>query len=125
MGMKLLTELAETLQAPVVNHNGRMNFPSRHPLNQTERSRALIATADVILGLEVGDFWGTINSIRDQQQRSWHRIAKADAKLISISAGDLFSKSNYQDFQRYPEVDLAIAAASEAPLPSLIEAVKR
>ena len=39
-GMKLLMELAETLQAPVIDQSGRMNFPSRHPLNQTERSRA-------------------------------------------------------------------------------------
>ena len=34
-------------------------------------------------------------------------------------------KSNYQDFQRYAEVDLAIAADAEATLPPLIEAVKR
>ena len=34
-------------------------------------------------------------------------------------------KGNYQDFQRYTEVDLAIAADAEATLPSLIEAVKR
>ena len=34
-------------------------------------------------------------------------------------------KSNYQDFQRYTEVDLAMAADAEATLPSLIEAVKR
>ena len=31
-------------------------------------------------------------------------------------------KSNYQDFQRYPEVDLAMAADAEATLPALIEA---
>ena len=37
-------------------------------------------------------------------------ITKPGAKLINISAGDLFSKSNYQDFGRYVEVDLAIAA---------------
>ena len=30
-----LIELAETLQAPVVDQGGRMNFPSRHPLNQS------------------------------------------------------------------------------------------
>ena len=59
-GLKLLVELAETLQAPVINQYGRMNFPSAHPLNQTERSRTLIANADVILGLEVWDFWGTV-----------------------------------------------------------------
>jgi len=34
-------------------------------------------------------------------------------------------KSNYQDFQRYAAVDIAIAADAEATLPSLIEAVKR
>src|SRR6266436_3990905 len=40
-------------------------------------------------------------------------------------AGDLYAKGNYQDLQRYPEVDLAIAADAETTLPSLTEAVKR
>lgn len=124
-GMKLLVELAETLQAPVINQNGRMNFPSRHPLNQSERSRALIGNADVILGLELTDFWGTINNFRDQMERTSRPITKPGAKLISITAGDLFMKSNYQDFQRYPEVDIAMAADAEATLPSLVEACKR
>ena len=39
-GMTLLVELAETLQAPVVDQGGRMNFPTRHPLNQTRRRAA-------------------------------------------------------------------------------------
>jgi thiamine pyrophosphate-dependent acetolactate synthase large subunit-like protein len=103
----------------------RMNFPSQHPLNQTERTRAVIGNADVILGLEALNFWGTINSYRDQLHRSSHPIIKKDTKLISISASDLYLKSNYQDFQRYTEVDLAMAADAEATLPSLIEAVKR
>ena len=79
----------------------------------------------MILGLELTDFWGTVHSYRDQLQRISQSITKPDAKLISITAGDLYIKSNYQDFQRYPEVDLAIAADAEATLPSLIEAVKR
>jgi thiamine pyrophosphate-dependent acetolactate synthase large subunit-like protein len=124
-GLKLLIELAQILQAPVVNQMGRMNFPTRHPLNQTERSRAVLANADVILGLEAGDFWGTVNSMRDQVNRTTRSIAKPGAKLITITAGDLYTKSNYQDFQRYPEVDIAIAADAEATLPSLIEACKR
>jgi thiamine pyrophosphate-dependent acetolactate synthase large subunit-like protein len=45
--------------------------------------------------------------------------------LISITSGDLYMKANYQDFQRFPEVDVAIAADAEATLPSLIEAVKK
>ena len=34
------------------------------------------------------------------------------AKVISITAGDLFQRSNYGDYMRYAEVDLSIAAAS-------------
>ena len=124
-GMKLLVNLAEALQAPVIDQGGRMNFPTRHSLNHTERSRALVGSADVILGLELTDFWGTVHSYRDQLQRTSQSITKPGAKLISITAGDLFLRSNYQDFERYPELDLAIAADAEATLPSLIEAVKR
>ena len=53
------------------------------------------------------------------------RSTKPGAKLVSITSGDLYLKSNYQNFQRYTEVDMAIAADPEATLPSLIEAVKR
>ncbi len=124
-GMTLLVELAETLQAPVIHQGGRMNFPSRHPLNQTDGARGLIVNADVILGLEVWDFWGTVNAYRDQLERSSRPITKSTAKVIGISSGDLFSKSNYQDFQRFPDLDLSIAADAEATLPSLIDACKR
>jgi acetolactate synthase-1/2/3 large subunit len=124
-GLKYAVELAELLQAPVVDLGARMNFPSQHPLNQTERTRAVIAGADVILGLEALNFWGTINSYRDQLHRSSEPIVKKDVKLISISASDLYMKSNYQDFQRYTEVDLAMAADAEATMPPLIEAIKR
>jgi acetolactate synthase I/II/III large subunit len=124
-GMARLIELAETLEAPVIDHGGRMNFPTRHRLNHSDRSRVLIADADVILGLELADFWGAVNSFRDQLHRSSRPVAKKGAKLVSITAGDLYTKSNYQDFQRMPEVDLAIAADAEATLPSLIEAVKK
>ncbi|HEY5598738.1 MAG TPA: thiamine pyrophosphate-dependent enzyme, partial [Kiloniellales bacterium] len=44
-------------------------------------------------------------------------------KLISIGVGDLYIRANYQDFQRYQPVDVAIAADAEATLPALIEAV--
>ncbi|HWY05223.1 MAG TPA: thiamine pyrophosphate-binding protein [Candidatus Acidoferrales bacterium] len=124
-GMTLLVELAEALQAPVVDMGGRMNFPTRHPLNQTWRAREEISNADVILGLELADFWGAIHSYRDQMERTSRPITKPGAKLISISSTGLFFKSNYQNFQRYPEVNLDLAADAQATLPSLIEAVKK
>jgi acetolactate synthase I/II/III large subunit len=113
-GMRLLVELAEELQAPVIDIYGRMNFPWRHPLNQTRRQALLVGNADVILGLELTDFWGVTGN----------RMA-AGAKRISISSGDLYMKSNYQDFDRFTPVDLAIAADAETTLPALIEAVRK
>src|SRR6185503_8551296 len=121
--MKDLVELAQTLQASVIDQGGRMNFPVRHPLNQSQ-ARA-IADADLILGLEVSDFWGVVNSFRDQLTRSSRPTTKPGTKFVSITTGDLYVRANYQDFQRYTEIDLAIAADAEATLPSLIEAVKR
>ena len=124
-GMKMLVELAELLQAGVIDQGSRMNFPSRHPLNQTQRARAAVVDADVILGLELVDYWGTVNALRDQLHRTSRRVAKPTATLLSISTGDLYIKANYQDFRRLQDVDLAIAADPEATLPALIDAVRR
>ncbi|MSO82483.1 MAG: twin-arginine translocation signal domain-containing protein [Acidobacteria bacterium] len=124
-GITLLVELAEALQAPVIDQHGRMNFPSRHPLNQSESARQLIANADVILGLELTDFWGTVATMRDGLHRTSRSITRPGTRLISITATDLFTKSNFQDFQRYPEVDLAMAADAEATLPALTEACRK
>ena len=123
-GIDCLIELAETLQAPVMDQMGRMNFPSRHPLNQTARRSGLITDADVILGLELTDFWGTVNSFHDQVHRSSRPIIKPGTKLVSISTGDFYMKSNYQDQHRFCEVDVAIAGDPEATVPALIEAIK-
>src|SRR5687768_13247448 len=92
-GIALLIELAETLQAPVIDQGGRMNFPSRHPLNQSDASRQLVSNADVILGLELTDFWGNTNAARDALHRSSRSLLKPGTKLISITSNDLFSKS--------------------------------
>ncbi|HEX2455329.1 MAG TPA: thiamine pyrophosphate-dependent enzyme [Vicinamibacterales bacterium] len=124
-GIARLVELAETLQAPVIDQRGRMNFPSRHPLNQTDSGRQLVANADIILGLELADFWGTVSAFRDSLHRSSRSIIKPGTKLISITTLDLFVKSNFQDFQRYPEVDVAMAADAEATMPALTEACRK
>jgi thiamine pyrophosphate-dependent acetolactate synthase large subunit-like protein len=120
----LLIELAETLQAAVIDQGSRMNFPSLHPLNQTQRAAAAIGEADIVVGLEVADFWATVNALRDQLHRTTRKTTKPGAKLATITTGDLYIRSNYQDFRRMADVDLAIAADGEATLPALIEAVK-
>jgi acetolactate synthase-1/2/3 large subunit len=121
-GIDLLVELAETLQAPVIDRLGRTNFPNTHYLSQ---GGAIASQADVILGLELNDSWGVINALRDRAQREPERIARPDVKFITIGVGDLFLKSNYQNFQRYYGADLSISGDAQASLPSLIEAAMR
>jgi len=133
-GMEHLVELAELLQAGVVSSlpntmppigPGRMNFPSRHPLNQTLRGPAAIADADLVVGLEIANFYGAVHTFRDQVERVATPSTRKGATLVTLGANELHIKANYQDFQRYAEVDLAISGDGEASLPSLIEAVKR
>jgi thiamine pyrophosphate-dependent acetolactate synthase large subunit-like protein len=125
-GIPLLVELAELLQAKVVDKGARMNFPRTHYLSSATPS--VVANADVILGLELSDFWGTVNMFIDnglneavgtQQSR-----IKPGTRLISINCSELLTKSNYQDFQRYTEIDVLMPADAQATLPALIEAVK-
>src|SRR5439155_26834036 len=92
-GMSLVTELADVLKAPVNNGGERMHIPNRHPLAGNGTGQP-----DLLLNLEVQGGGG----------------GGGNAKVISITALDLFMKSNLQDFQPYAPADLAIAADAEA-----------
>ena len=125
-GVKLLVELAEALQARVIDQGGRMNFPRTHYLSAPP---TVVSNADVILGLELSDFWATVNSFTDNGENggvgtNGTRI-KAGTKLISISSVELNTKANYQDFQRFQVIDVPMAGDAETTLPALIEAVKQ
>ena len=122
-GIKRLVELAEALNAPVVDLGGRMNFPTTHYLCRSGDRRATVAEADVALLLEVGDPWGQFNTVSDPHHE-YRRLGKPDVKVIHISLGETLTKSNYQDMQRFMPVDLAIFGDAESTLPSLTEAVK-
>jgi acetolactate synthase I/II/III large subunit len=121
-GIDALIELAEALQAPVYNQSGRMNFPNTHHLSQGSN---VIAQADVVLGLELYDTWGVLNTVRDRVHRDTVRTARPDVRVIDIGVKDLFTKSNYQSFQRYNAADLSIAGDAQTSLPALTEAVRR
>ncbi len=124
-GMRLLVQLAEALQARVVDMGGRMNFPKTHYLSA---GVAVVPGADVIIGMELSDFWGVVNGYIDNGEHGGIGVnrtkIKPGTKLISINSSELLTKSNYQDFQRFQSVDVSMPADAEATLPALIEAVK-
>jgi thiamine pyrophosphate-dependent acetolactate synthase large subunit-like protein len=123
-GMDMLVQLAELLQAPVVRQRSRLNFPNTHYLS---RPATVIGQADVILGLDLTDYWDTVNKYVDNNHEGVGTVSsriKPNTKLISVSTIPLMTKSNYQEFQRFQSVDVPIIGDVEATLPALIEAVK-
>jgi thiamine pyrophosphate-dependent acetolactate synthase large subunit-like protein len=120
-GVLALVALAEALQAPVVDKLGRMNFPTNHYLNATP---AVVPDADVLLALDVGDLFSTVNALEESTNRLTVRRAKPDCKVITIDSQLLVGAGNYQDKQRFFQADMPVAGDSEATLPFLLEAVK-
>ena len=121
--LPLLVELAELLQAPVIDTATRMNFPNTHYCCHSD-DRELIGNADVILGLEVMDLWGTTHRLVDRIGKPWAPTTQEGCKVISIGTGDLLIKANYQDFQRYAPADITMSADPKATLPALIAEIR-
>src|SRR5205814_10380511 len=86
-GLKLLVEPAELLQAPVMDRPQRLNFPTRPPLYGTGN----IATADVVLALEVPDFWDVTHAQTPPNRLGMEvgQLAEEGGKLIRITSMDL------------------------------------
>ena len=114
----LLVELAELLQARVIDMGGRMNFPRTHYLTT---ALPAVANADVIIGMELSDFWAVVNAFTDNGEHGIGKNSqrmKPGTKLISISSVDLNTKANYQDFQDRKSTRLNSSHVSESRMPS-------
>ena len=85
----------------------------------------MIPQADVIIGMELSDYRGTVNGFVDNGNDGWGYSAasiKPGTKLISISGVDLLpSRTSPSTIE---SIDISMPADAEATLPSLIEAVK-
>jgi acetolactate synthase I/II/III large subunit len=121
-GANALRELAEKLDAPVVDLGSRYNFPSDHPLEATERREELLREADVIFAVDVVDLWGAL-----QANAARHRPAgyapSPDARVVSLSISELLVHSWTSDFQRMQPVDLNLVGESRLALAALVDLV--
>jgi acetolactate synthase-1/2/3 large subunit len=109
-GMRLVTELADTLKAAVTSTD-RLDISNVHPMAGTGGRNY---NPDLTLCLELNDLQ---NETRAARARG--------AKVISISSLSLNHKANLQDFGHYADIDLDIGGDPETTLPELIEACKR
>ena len=63
-----LVELAELLAIPVVDKGGSFNFPNTHPLDATAFQIELLPKADLLLGLELEDPYGSLHGLDKQEK---------------------------------------------------------
>jgi thiamine pyrophosphate-dependent acetolactate synthase large subunit-like protein len=113
-----LRELAERLQAPVVDLWARFNFPNTHPLDAAGATAGLLAEADLVLALDVTDLHGVLRT-PDANRRPQAFALQAGASIATISASELLVRSWTSDYQRIQPVDLNLVGETRLALPAL------
>jgi thiamine pyrophosphate-dependent acetolactate synthase large subunit-like protein len=119
-----LVELADLLAIPVIDRGARLNFPNTHALDLTGKDKALVADADVIMGLDVMDLFGALVD-RDADSRESKLAIKPGCKVIHVTLADLAVRSLATDVQELAPVDLGILADTSVFLPALVEEIKK
>ncbi len=116
-----LVRLAELLAAPVIDlyGHGRFNFPNTHPLDLTGAEKELLASADVVLALDVQDLHGAL-ARSDRLTRLSEPILPEPAKVIHITLSDLTIRSWATSYQRLAPTDVPILADTAVALPALL-----
>jgi len=118
-----LIELAELLAIPVLDKVGGrkangFNFPNTHPLDVTHGVQEYLKKADVILGLDVFDLYGSMTTVDKTTRASRYRIDPS-AKIINISMNDMLVHSWAGDYQSLQAVDVPITAETSVAVPEL------
>jgi len=113
-----LVELAELLAIPVIDKGRRFNFPNTNPLDVTGAAQGLIKKADVVLGLDVLDLYGSMTTI-DRTTRESVQVTTPSVKVIDIAMRDMLVRSWAADYQPLQAVDVPITADTSVAVPEL------
>jgi acetolactate synthase I/II/III large subunit len=122
-GFDALVTLAETVGAPVVDVNARLNFPSCHPLNLS-LSPAAFENADLIVGLDLRD-WQKPTHKMDWIDRTAQPIYPLTCRWVEIGFGDVEISKWSTDYQRFPDAVERIIADTALAIPALADICRR
>ncbi|MGH2451420.1 MAG: thiamine pyrophosphate-binding protein, partial [Candidatus Limnocylindria bacterium] len=111
-----LSGLAEDCAAAVVDLNGRVNLPNRHPLNLTGGDA--LADADVVLALDVGDLQRALNRL-DRDTHEKRKRVPDGCRVIDLGLMELRSSRWSEDLGQLQPTDLSIVADTRLALPAL------
>ena len=116
-----LVAFAEEIAAAVIDLNGRVNFPNRHPQNLTGGDA--LGDADVVLTLDVGDLSRPLNELDRLTNEKRSRV-RPGTPVIDIGLSELRESKWAEDLGQFQPVTLSIVADTRLALPALREAVR-
>lgn len=119
-GFHALAALSERWAIAVLDRGGRLNLPTTHPMNLTGDKRAVLARADLVLGLDVRDLFGDLSSI-DRVRRTTRPLIADTTRVFAIGVQDYGVRSWTSDFQRLMATEQSLLADTRVALPQLLE----
>ena len=119
-----LAELAELLAIPVIDKGNRHNIANTHPLDVSGIADDFLKKADVVLGLDVQDLYGSLTTV-DRTTREMGYVIQPGTRVIHINLNDMLVHSWATDVQPLQAVDVPITADTAIALPELTRLVPR
>ena len=113
-----LVALAEEIAAAVIDLQGRVNIPNRHPLNLTGGDA--LADADLVLALDLGDLHRALNQLdRDSTDRAKKPRVVPGTPIIDIGLAELRQSKWAEDLGDFQPTTLSIVADTRLAIPAL------
>ncbi len=116
-GFEGLVRLAETLGAPVVDTQTRLNFPTEHPLD-LRMNKEVFASADLIALLDCRD-WERPTHANDRINRTLQALYHKNCRWLDIGFADIEISKWATDYQKYPDCVQRLLADTSLALPAL------
>lgn len=116
-GFDHLVKLAETLNAPVVDTQTRLNFPTGHPLD-LRMNKEVFGDADLIALLDCRD-WERPTHVNDRINRTLKPLYPDGCQWLDIGFADLEISKWATDYQKFPECAQRLLADTSLALPAL------
>ena len=114
-----LVELAELLALPVIDVGSRFNFPSTHPLDISGSGEEYIDKADVVLGLDMADFYHAL-TVTERTSRIPLSLVPEDTRIIHIGLQELLLRGWSQNIGKLQPMNQSIMADTSLALPELV-----
>ena len=116
-----LVGLVEESASALIDLNGRVNFPNRHPQNLTGGDA--LADADLVLLLDVGDPFRALNELDRLTNEKKPRVPTG-CTIVDVGLAELRQSKWAEDLGQFQPVSLSVLADTSLAIPALRTALR-